>query len=310
MFNKLKRITSILIFINIILNIFFSNIVNKNVYATEQNANGNMLAGANIDEYGNFSGGAPGDSTKKEVYLKPWYPEPWDEILRYENPDNKELEKKVRNAIASNAIAAANNDCIGYDQNTRISFFNEVSKVNYSIEKLTTKCNTDCAAFVCTIIRIVGHQLDIDSFKNIGITTTKGMEGELTRIGFKVYRDSSYTGSTNKLQKADILLNIVNHTEIFVGDGNNESSGVSWNSLEIDDITVNLDELNFDFAGNPKNVSYLGKRKLGIWIFSKISEFLDYIASIIINGIKYSILGYAMAFESIVNNAIKAIEGT
>ena len=80
--------------------------------------------------------------------------------------------------------------------------------------------------------------------------------------------------------------------------------------MEIDDTTINLDEINFDFAGSPKNVTYSGKRKLGIWIFSKISEFLDYIASIIINGIKYSILGYAMAFESIVNNAIKAIEGT
>lgn len=307
MFNKLKRIISILIFINIILNIFFSNIVNKNVYATEQNANSNMIAGANKDENKHYSGGAPGDSTKEEVYLKPWYSRPWDEILRYENPNNKELEKKVRNAIASNAIAAANNDCIGYDQLTRTSFFNEVSKVNYSLEKLTTKCNTDCSAFVCTIIRIVGHQLDIDSFKNIGITTTKGMEGELTRIGFKVYRDSSYTGSSNKLQKADILLNIESHTEIFVGDGNNESSGVSWNSLEIDDITVNLDELNFDFAGNPKNVSYLGKRRLGIWIFSKIAEFIDYIINLILNGIKYSILGYVMAFESIVNNIGKTV---
>ena len=225
-------------------------------------------------------------------------------MLRYENPEDEELEQKVRKAIVSNAILGAKNDCIGYDKDTRETFWNEVSKVDYNIEKLTTNCNTDCSAFVCTILKIVGHQLDIDELKNIPLDDTRAMENDLTKAGFKAYRESKYLTSPDELQPGDILLNTIHHTEIFVGDG---SGTTTWKSLKIDNTTVNLDEINFDFAGSPKNVTYLGERKLGKWIFSKIGDFIDYIINLILNGIKYSILGYAMAFESIVNNMEKII---
>lgn len=222
-------------------------------------------------------------------------------MLRYENPEDEELEQKVRKAIVSNAILGAKNDCIGYDQDTRGTFLNEVSKVDYNIEKLTTNCNTDCSAFVCTILKIVGHQLDIDELKNIPLDATPAMENDLTKAGFKAYRGSKYLTSPDELQPGDILLNTIHHTEIFVGDGSAE-----WRPAEIDDITVNLDEINFNFAGTPKHMTYQGEKK-GIWIFDKIAEFIDFIVSLIVNGIKYSILGYAMKFESIVNNIAKIV---
>ena len=222
-------------------------------------------------------------------------------MLRYENPEDEELEQKVRKAIVSNAILGAKNDCIGYDQDTRGTFLNEVSKVDYNIEKLTTNCNTDCSAFVCTILKIVGHQLDIDELKNIPLDDTRAMENDLTKAGFKAYRESKYLTSPDELQPGDILLNTIHHTEIFVGDGSAE-----WRPAEIDDITVNLDEINFNFAGTPKHMTYQGEKK-GIWIFDKIAEFIDFIVSLIVNGIKYSILGYAMKFESIVNNIAKIV---
>lgn len=222
-------------------------------------------------------------------------------MLRYENPEDEELEQKVRKAIVSNAILGAKNDCIGYDQDTRGTFLNEVSKVDYNIEKLTTNCNTDCSAFVCTILKIVGHQLDIDELKNIPLDDTTAMENDLTKAGFKAYRGSKYLTSPDELQPGDILLNTIHHTEIFVGDGSAE-----WRPAEIDDITVNLDEINFNFAGTPKHMTYQGEKK-GIWIFDKIAEFIDFIVSLIVNGIKYSILGYAMKFESIVNNIAKIV---
>ena len=140
-------------------------------------------------------------------------------MLRYENPEDEELEQKVRKAIVSNAILAAKNDCIGYDQYTRETFWNEVSKVDYNIENLTTNCNTDCAAFVCTILKIVGHQLDIDELKNIPLDDTRAMENDLTKAGFKAYKESKYLTSPDELQPGDILLNTIHHTEIFVGDG-------------------------------------------------------------------------------------------
>ena len=222
-------------------------------------------------------------------------------MLRYENPEDEELEQKVRKAIASNAILGAKNDCIGYDQDTRGTFLNEVSKVDYNIENLTTNCNTDCSAFVCTILKIVGHQLDIDELKNIPLDATPAMENDLTKAGFKAYKGSKYLTSPDELQPGDILLNTIHHTEIFVGDGSAE-----WRPAEIDDITVNLDEINFNFAGTPKHMTYQGEKK-GIWIFDKIAEFIDFIVSLIVNGLKYSILGYAMKFESIVNNIAKIV---
>lgn len=310
MFSKIEKKIAIIIIVVTILNIFLSVPLNNKVYAAKQSVSGNMTAGASQDENEKYHGGKPGDSTGKEVYIKPWSSkDKWDVVLRYENPNDMELEQNVRNAIASNAILAANNDNIGYDQDKRTTFLTEVSKVGYDLTKLTTKCNTDCSAFVCTIIIIVGYQLNIDTLRMIGITNTGGMEASLTGVGFKAYKDSSYTNSYGKLQKGDILLNTSHHTEIYVGD----SQGVNntkWPSLEIDDTTVNLDDINFNFSGSPQNVTYAGKRNLGEWIFNKIAEFIDYIIFIIINGIKYSILGYAMAFESLVNNAIKAIEGS
>lgn len=309
MFNKIEKNIALLIIVITILNIFFSGALSNKVYAAKQASSGNMIAGANQDEHRKYHGGKPGDSTGKEVYVKPWYSDPWDVVLRYENSEDKELEQNVRNAIAANAVLAANNDNIGYDQNTRSSFLTEVSKVGYDLNKLTTKCNTDCSAFVCTIIIIVGYQLNIDQLKMIGLTNTGGMKSKLTGVGFKAYNDNTYTNSYGKLQRGDILLNTKSHTEIYVGEsqsGNNNQ----WPSLEIDDKNIDLDEINFNFSGSSKNMTYAGKRDLGMWVFSKIADFIDFIIFVIINGIKYSILGYTMAFESLVNNVIKAIEGT
>lgn len=77
----------------------------------------------------------------------------------------------------------------------------------------------------------------------------------------------------------------------------------------IDDIVVNLDEQNFEFAGTPKTVTYSGRRKAGEWIFSYFSQFVDFAVSLITNGIKTSIMGWAMTFESAVDSSLKFIEG-
>lgn len=77
----------------------------------------------------------------------------------------------------------------------------------------------------------------------------------------------------------------------------------------IDDITVNLDEQNFQFSGAPKTVTYSGTKKAGEWIFSLFSQFVDFIVALITNGIKTSILGWAMTFESAIDASLKFIEG-
>ncbi len=79
-------------------------------------------------------------------------------------------------------------------------------------------------------------------------------------------------------------------------------------TYELDD-PVNLDEQNFEFAGTPKTVSYSGRKKAGEWVFSFISQFVDFAVSLITNGIKTSVMGWAMTFESAVDSSIKFVEG-
>ena len=274
--NKCKKTIALVTIIIILLNICFPNFFMTKTYADTSTVKGNKIANASKNENGKYEGGTPGDQTHEEVYVRDFYNRPWNVMLRYTN-SNKDLEKKVRLAISEYAILAANNDNIGYDKTTRAEFYNQVSKVNYDISSLTTPCAADCSSFVATIVVIVGHKLGVNELTSLSsLPDTKGMRGSYTRVGFTAYKDSQYLRP----------------------------------SLEIDDITVNLDEQNFDFAGSPKNVTYSGKRNLAMWIFKKIYQFIDFIVSLILNGIKYSILGYAYSFESLINGAIKAVEGT
>jgi hypothetical protein len=262
-------------------------------YADTSTVKGNKIANASKNENGKYEGGTPGDQTHEEVYVRDFYNRPWNVMLRYTN-SNKDLEKKVRLAISEYAILAANNDNIGYDKTTRAEFYNQVSKVNYDISSLTTPCAADCSSFVATIVVIVGHKLGVNELTSLSsLPDTASMRGSYTRVGFTAYKDSQYLTSTQNLEPGDILVNEGNHTAIYVGDAH-----------------VNLDEQNFDFAGSPKNVTYSGKRNLAMWIFKKVYQFIDFIVSLILNGIKYSILGYAYSFESLINGAIKAVEGT
>ena len=297
--NKCKKTIALVTIIIILLNICFPHFFMTKTYADTSTVKGNKInsagskSGISITD---FSYGTRESNT-------------WNVMLRYTNSD-KDLEKKVRLAISENVISAINRHCISYSQDYRSTFYNAVKKINFDVSSLTESCSADCSSFVDTIVVIVGHKLGVNELTSLSsLPDTKGMRGSYTRVGFTAYTDSQHLTSTQNLEPGDILLAEGHHTAAFIGDAH-DSSSASWPSLEIDDITVNLDELNFDFAGSPKNVSYLGKRRLGILIFSKIAEFIDYIINLILNGIKYSILGYVMAFESIVNNAIKAIEGT
>lgn len=297
--NKCKKTIALVTIIIILLNICFPNFFMTKTYADTSTVKGNKINGANSKDgisIKDFSYGTSAHNT-------------WNVMLRYTNSD-KDLEKKVRLAISENVISAINRHCISYSQENRSTFYNAVKKINFDVSSLTESCSADCSSFIDTIVVIVGHKLGVNELTSLSsLPPTSSMRGSYTRVGFTAYTDSQYLTSTQNLEPGDILVAEGQHTAAFIGDAHDSASAL-WPSLEIDDITVNLDELNFDFAGSPKNVSYLGKRRLGILIFSKIAEFIDYIINLILNGIKYSILGYVMAFESIVNNAIKAIEGT
>ena len=297
--NKCKKTIALVTIIIILLNICFPHFFMTKTYADTSTVKGNKINGA---------------STKNGISIKDFSygtseSDTWNVMLRYTNSD-KDLEKKVRLAISENVISAINRHCISYSQDYRSTFYNAVKKINFDVSSLTESCSADCSSFVDTIVVIVGHKLGVNELTSLSsLPDTKGMRGSYTRVGFTAYTDSQHLTSTQNLEPGDILLAEGHHTAAFIGDAH-DSSSVSWPSLEIDDITVNLDEQNFDFAGSPKNVTYSGKRNLAMWIFKKVYQFIDFIVSLILNGIKYSILGYAYSFESLINGAIKAVEGT
>lgn len=171
-----------------------------------------MISNSGKDERGRYIGGQAGDQTGAEWHIIPWYNRPWDCILRH--PD-----AKVRKKIADLAIKAANNNKIGYDQNQRTTFWDQLKKVNYDPAKITTACEADCSAGVCSIIKAVGYLLGIKKLQSISITTTHYMRNMLKNAGFEVLTDKKYLTSDEYLLAGDILLNEQHHTATNVTDG-------------------------------------------------------------------------------------------
>lgn len=252
--------------------------------------------------------GVMGDSTGVEWQVKEWMrdggPYAWDVVYRY--PD-----EKVARMIATLAINAANNDNIGYKfegwnggarQN---SFGNELEKANYDPSAITAKCDTMCSYSTSNIVRAAGYKLNISSLKAIPKNVTTP-EANYPSRGFKAMTDSQFLNGTDNLLAGDLLCCSGKHIVIFVGNG---MVGEAAAAYEIDDIVVNLDEQNFDFSGTPKTVIYTGGKKGGEWIFSAISEFIDFIVAVIANGIKMSVLGWSIAIEGVIDGSIKYLEG-
>lgn len=259
-----------------------------------------------------------GDSKGNEVRIRQWYSNVkghmWKFILRY--PD-----ANIGEQIAEQAIIATKNDNIGYSMEStrRGTFLARVKENKYKIESISQKCDADCSAFVGTIVTIVGHNNSIPKLEKIGILATGNMENTYSNAGFNVIKDKKYLTSSSYLQPGDIMVTTWTdnkkkahgHTEIYVGEASSTVAEFydDWGLSNVEkDESANLDELNFDFAGTPKRVTYSSGRKFSTLVFSLIGQFADFIVNVMINGLKYSILGWSFAFESIVNNALKSVE--
>lgn len=171
-----------------------------------------MISNCGHDENNKYHGGAAGDQTGGEWTLRSWYNRQWDCVLRY--PD-----KKVAQAIANEAIDAANNNNIGYDQWQRLTFWEELRRSDYKAAKITKKCETDCSAGGMSIVKAVGYLFGIKKLQNVQLVTTPYMKRELQAAGFEVLTFSKYRISETYLEPGDILLNEKSHTAIEVGTG-------------------------------------------------------------------------------------------
>lgn len=172
-----------------------------------------MIANSGSDERGSYSGGAAGDQTGKEWRIINWYNRPWNCILRHPDP-------AVRELIATLATQGAKNDLIGYDQNERWTFWNQMKKVGYYPVNINTKCEADCSAGVISIVWAVGYLLGLYKLKQLNATYTGNMRSGFRSAGFEVLTASKYLSGDSYLMRGDILLNDAHHTAINLTTGN------------------------------------------------------------------------------------------
>ena len=103
----------------------------------------NLFAWASIGENGKATGGKKGDQTKKEVKVAPYYNFGQTWVIRFRNTRRGKKAGKAAKLLAKN-------DNIGYNQNDRVSLYNECIRIGWDISKISKirKCNCDCSELV------------------------------------------------------------------------------------------------------------------------------------------------------------------
>lgn len=170
-----------------------------------------LIGHASQSEY-KSKNGAKGDQTGKEVYIRDWYKNNWNAVLR---PKSAALAE----ASAQACEAGCRNNNIGYGQSNRNSAYTEWLRVK-DISKLG-KCNTDCSAYM-TLCAIIGGCTKLKYSGNA--PTTSNMVSKFRATGqYQVLRDSKYLTSPKYLQRGDILVAEGHHTVMFLTDNGNIS---------------------------------------------------------------------------------------
>ena len=172
---------------------------------------------ASIDENRKSKGGSAGDQTGKEVCTRTWYNGGWQFVLR---PTSTTLAEKSAKACEKGCA----NVNIGYDQNQRNTLNTQAKKVGYDLSKITTKCETDCSAFM-TVCAISGGA-DIEYGGNAPTTST--MKIRFANSGdYTILTDSKYLTSDKYLKRGDILVKAGSHTVMVLENGSGVTSSGS-----------------------------------------------------------------------------------
>ena len=178
--------------------------------------------------------GAAGDSTGKEVCKRSWYSKPWTYLLRPKTA-------AIANGMVKACMAGCDNDNIGYSQATRNTAHSEAKKVGYDLSRISTKCNTDCSAFM-TLCAIAAGVTELEYSGNAPTTST--MKDAFIRTGkFVLITDTAVLSSDKYLRKGDVLVKPGSHTVMVLTDGVLALNPVSTNKTEDYSFTTFVKEL-------------------------------------------------------------------
>ena len=177
------------------------------------------ISNSGSDEHGKYKGGKAGDQTGREWYIRDWYNYPWNCVLRHPLAE-------VRACLATQAVKAAENDNVGYDQLQRDDYGIELAKADYDPSKITRPVESDCSAGVIANTKSTGHILGIPELQNIKATYTGNMRAAYKAAGFYVLTESKYLTSSDYLLAGDILLNDKHHTCTVITNGSKSGDTV------------------------------------------------------------------------------------
>lgn len=174
---------------------------------------------ASISE-NNTAYGQAGDSTGREVCIRADFSITNMAPTVVLRPKSQTLAEASAQACEAGCI----NDNIGYSQNGRNTLYTYASAVGYDLAKVTTKCNTDCSAFM-TVCAIAGGA-NINYGTNA--PTTTNMRTRFKQSGqYTVLTDLKHLSTTDYLKRGDILVHEGKHTVMVLENGSQYKDEVS-----------------------------------------------------------------------------------
>lgn len=175
------------------------------------------VGSARINEFGEISGGIPGDQTGKECMIEDAYVHELGWVIIRAKKDEQ------RRKIAQDMVYICNNDLIGYDQPKDESLLEVVRKFGYNASKVNQACDCDCAKAVRVCVLYAGIECE---------TFYTGNEiNVLEKTGaFEIIRDKTYCSNMQNYIVGDILCTPVKgHTCVVVStDGGTELEGFEF----------------------------------------------------------------------------------
>jgi hypothetical protein len=148
----------------------------------------------------------------------------------------------------------ANNN-IGYSQADRNSAHAKARKVGYDLAKITSRCNTDCSAFM-TLCAIAGGVSGLEYSGNA--PTTSNMRARFAATGkFDVLTDKKYLTSDAYLKRGDILVKPGSHTVMALQNGSKVSVAKPAASAPIKQPEVKITETQSNEKEEKKEDVYM-----------------------------------------------------
>ena len=164
---------------------------------------------ASIDENGKATGGAAGDQTGKELYIRDWYTKGWNVLLR-------PVKAQLAEISARACEAACYNPNIGYDQFSRNTLYTKAKAVNFDLEKIDDPCECDCSSLMHVCAIAGGAKLE---YGGNGYTTRTMVAAFVASGDYIKLTDSKYLTSDKYLQRGDILVKEGSHTAMVLTNG-------------------------------------------------------------------------------------------